>query len=73
MTQMDTKRTEDYTVAERKGNEEEWRTMACIFHFDFPTESYCPDCLKPFMFKTTLRCLLLQFIFHMVIMPLATS
>lgn len=35
-------------IAERKGSEEEWRAMTCIFHLLPPTESYCPD----FMFIT---------------------
>lgn len=48
--------------------------MACIFNLVPPTESYCPDCLEPFMFTTKHAELSAAPIrFHMVIMALATS
>lgn len=55
MTQMDTKTIEDYTEQRERGMKRSGEPWLAFFHFDFPTESYCLDCLKPFMLRTTLR------------------
>lgn len=59
-------------MAERKGSEEEWRTTACIFHFVPPTESHCPDCLKPLCSTpNTLTYLLFLFFWTCLVPPAA--
>lgn len=60
-------------MAERKGSEEEWRTTACIFNFVPPTESHCPDCLKPLCSTPNTLTYLLFLFFWTCLMPPAAQ